>query len=114
MLIARLYEVFPLVCLQCGGELKIVAFLTEVDSIQRLLICLSVNRSHRLESRLPRAPPDRLEADFDQSTVNDSEATEPIPQFEFDQTRKLVTLQDSSFSRCSDGLMEPAQALICQ
>jgi hypothetical protein len=50
MLIARIYEILPLVCPRCGGELKIVAFLTEADPIQRILICLAVNRPHRLES----------------------------------------------------------------
>jgi hypothetical protein len=38
MLIARIYEIFPLVCPQCGDELKIVAFLTDADPIQRILI----------------------------------------------------------------------------
>ena len=37
VLIARIYEVLPLVCTQCGGELKIVAFLTEAAPIQRIL-----------------------------------------------------------------------------
>jgi len=37
-LIERIYEVFLLVCPQCGGELKVVAFLTEVDPIQRILL----------------------------------------------------------------------------
>ena len=35
---------------------------------------------------LARGPPDWLEADLDQTTANDSEAAEPIPEFEFDQT----------------------------
>ena len=52
MLIARIYDVFPLVCPQCGGELKIVAFLTETAPIQRILIHIgerstSVNDPHR-------------------------------------------------------------------
>ena len=85
MLIARIYEVFPLVCPQCGGELKIVAFLTEVDPIQRILIYIG-------EPATPpriapaRAPPDWLEADFDQTYPSVSEEAEPLPEFEFDQT----------------------------
>ena len=85
MLIARIYEICPLVCPQCGGELTIVAFLTEAAPIQRLLI-------HIGEPSIPpriasaRAPPDWLEADFDQTYLNDSEETEPVPEFEFDQT----------------------------
>ena len=85
MLIARIYEICPLDCPQCGGELKIVAFLTESDPIRRLL-------SHIGEPVTPprttpaRAPPDWLEADVDQTCTNDSEVAEPIPEFEFDQT----------------------------
>ena len=45
MLIVRIYEVFPLVCPQCGSELKIVAFLTEADPIQRILTQENGDRS---------------------------------------------------------------------
>ena len=85
MLIARIYEICPLICPQCGGELTIVAFLTETGPIQRLLI-------HIGEPVTPprttpaRAPPDWLEADVDQTCTTDSEVAEPIPEFEFDQT----------------------------
>ena len=79
MLIARIDEGFPLVCPQCGGELKMVAFLTEADPIQQLLICIG-------EPAIPpriapaRAPPDWFEADFDQTILDKSEEadqTEP-------------------------------------
>ena len=33
-----------------------------------------------------RAPPDWLEADFDQTCLNESEQAEPVPEYEFDQT----------------------------
>ena len=81
MLIARIYEVFPLVCPQCGGDLKIVAFLTEADSIQRILL-------HIGEPATPpriapaRGPPDWPEADFDQSDLNESDEAEPVPEFD--------------------------------
>ena len=85
MLIARIYEVFLLVCPQCGGELKIVAFLTEANPIQRILIYIG-------EPATPpriapaRAPPDWLEADFDQTCLIESEQAEPVQEYEFDQT----------------------------
>ena len=85
MLIARIYEVFPLVCPQCGGELTIVAFLTEADPIQRILFYIG-------EPATPpriapaRVPPDCLEADLDQTILDESEEAEPVPDFEFDQT----------------------------
>ena len=85
MLIARIYKVFPLVYPQCGGELKIIAFLTEANPIQRILIYIG-------EPATPprigpaRAPPDWLEADIDQTCLNESEQAEPVPEYEFDQT----------------------------
>lgn len=76
MLIARIYEVCPLVCPQCGSELTIVAFLTEADSIQRIL-------NHIGEPAVPpriapaRAPPGWLDADFDQTSSNESDPRNP-------------------------------------
>jgi len=84
-LIARIYEVFPLVCPQCGGELKIIAFLTETDSIQSILIHIGEPATPpRIEPA--RAPPNWRDADMDQAAPNESETVEPIPEFEFDQT----------------------------
>ena len=85
MLIARIYEICPLICPQCGGELKIVAFLTESDSIQRLLIHIGEPATPP-QIALARGPPDWLEADFDQTYLNETEETEPVPEYAFDQT----------------------------
>ena len=37
LLIARIYEVFPLVCPHCGTEMRIIAFVTETASVTRIL-----------------------------------------------------------------------------
>ncbi len=37
MLLARIYEINPLVCPRCGGEMKIIALITEVEPIGRIL-----------------------------------------------------------------------------
>jgi Putative transposase len=69
----------------CGGELKIIAFLTEADPVRRILI-------HIGEPITPprltpaRAPADWIEIDFDQTVPDESENLEPVPEFEFDQT----------------------------
>ena len=68
-----------------GFQLLFVAFLTEADPIQRTLFYIG-------EPATPpriapaRAPPDWLEADFDQTIIDESEEVEPVPGFEFDQT----------------------------
>ena len=37
MLMARIYEVLPLVCARCGSAMTIIAFITDQDSITRIL-----------------------------------------------------------------------------
>ena len=36
-LIARIYEVFPLLCPNCGGQMRIIAFITFSADIQKIL-----------------------------------------------------------------------------
>jgi hypothetical protein len=36
MLIARVFEVFPLTCPHCGAEMQIIAFVTEMPSVQAI------------------------------------------------------------------------------
>ncbi|MBM4119195.1 hypothetical protein FJ251_15950, partial [bacterium] len=37
MLLARIYEVLPLVCPRCGSAMRILAFVTEAATVRRLL-----------------------------------------------------------------------------
>jgi hypothetical protein len=82
MLIARIYEVFPLVCPQCGGELKIVTFITGADPFQRVLIHIGEPVTPP-QFALARGLPEWSEADFDQTYPHDSEQAKPV--LEFDQ-----------------------------
>ncbi len=43
VLIARIYEVFPLVCPSCGGNMRILAFVTEGVQIRRILKHIGVD-----------------------------------------------------------------------
>ncbi len=82
LLLARIYEVFPLLCPRCGGEMRIIAFLTDGDAIRDIL-------SHLGEPTSPprlmpaRGPPlwDRVDAPVGQ----EDPPGEPVPEFEFDQ-----------------------------
>ncbi len=92
MLIARIYEILPLVFPRCGGKLKTIAFLTEADPVQRILL-------HIGEPAAPprvapaRAPPDWIETDFDQTVLNDSEEAEPVPEFDESSGRTICTAE---------------------
>jgi hypothetical protein len=75
MLIARIYEVFPLQCPTCGHPMRMIAFVTEAASIVKIL-------SHIGEATQPpeiapaRGPPQWDEADINQD----------IYEYQFDQT----------------------------
>ncbi len=82
LLLARLYEVFPLLCPRCGGEMRIIAFITEAVVIRKIL-------GHRGEQTSPpavkpaRGPP-LWEMQHDGQAEIDPHA-QPSPAYEFDQ-----------------------------
>jgi len=55
MLIKRVYEVDPLYCPECGGQMKVVSFIEtpQTDVIEAIL-----KHCGLWESRSPRGPPD--------------------------------------------------------
>lgn len=52
-LIARIYEVFPLLCPMCGGQMRLIAFITEGAQIRKILEHIGV------DSQPPRVAPAR-------------------------------------------------------
>ena len=63
VLIARIYEVFALLCPMCGGQMRLIAFITEGIQIRQILDHIGV------ESEAPRISPARgppLWEDFDE------------------------------------------------
>ena len=83
-LIARIYEVLPLLCPSCGASMSIIAFVTDPVPVRSILSHLD------LPARPPtlspaRAPPQGTFA-FDQTGGFDPADPEPIPEFEFDQS----------------------------
>ena len=55
-MIARIYEVFPLVCPICGGQMRLIAFITEGAQIRQILNHIGV------DSQAPRISPARATA----------------------------------------------------
>ena len=84
VLLARIYEVLPLLCPACGGLMRIVSFITDPPVVIAIL--------HHLE--LPHTPPPISPArgppqgDFllDQTPAFDPSEAEPVPDFVFDQS----------------------------
>lgn len=83
MLLARIYEVFPLLCPMCGGTIRIIAFITEAPTIRHVL-------EHIGEpTEPPRISPARGPPSWDDGIDQDSYGdplAQPAPDDEFDQT----------------------------
>jgi hypothetical protein len=65
-LVSKIYEVDPLVCPECGGQMKIISYIEEPDVIFRILDHLGLLEE---ESAFGRAPPDELAASSGKEVV---------------------------------------------
>lgn len=89
VLIARIYEVFPLLCPMCSGQMRLIAFITEGSQIRKILNHIGVD-SEPPHISPARGPP--LWDDCD-AHVGEGVAVEPdwdlaaqaAPDFEVDQ-----------------------------
>jgi hypothetical protein len=89
VLIARIYEVFPLLCPKCGGQMRLIAFITEGTQIRKILDHIGVD-SEPLHIAPARGPP--LWDDCDAQTSDGVHiepdwdlAAQPAPDYEVDQ-----------------------------
>jgi len=89
MVLARIYEAFPLTCPKCGAEMRIIAFMTEALDVRTIL-------EHIGEPATPpriasaRGPPewyaDSAEAAIDAEACPPGDSlAQPEPEYEFDQ-----------------------------
>jgi len=89
VLIARIYEVFPLLCPLCGGQMRLIAFITEGPKIRKILEHIGV------ESEPPQISPARGPPLWDDCDAQEGEgpqiepdwdlAAQPAPDFDVDQ-----------------------------
>jgi hypothetical protein len=87
VLLARIYDVLPLLCPACGAEMRILAFLTDPPVVSAILLHLEL--PHKPPPLSPaRGPPqsDLLTGLLDQTPAFDPAEPEPVPDFDFDQS----------------------------
>ena len=82
LLLARIYEVFPLLCPKCGAEMRIIAFITEAPAARQIVAQLGEATSPPRIAPA-RGPPLREMADARQGEFDPQ--AQPAPDFEFDQ-----------------------------
>ena len=84
LLLARIYEVLPLVCPKCGGEMRIIAFINDGPVIREILSHLGEPTS------APRIAPARGPPLWELPVAGQAEResdpqAQPAPDYEFDQ-----------------------------
>ena len=89
VLIARIYEVFPLLCPICGGQMRIIAFITHSADIRQMLVSLGVPAEPPCISPA-RGPPlwEDCDAQVGEAAQVDPDwdlAAQPAPDYEVDQ-----------------------------
>jgi len=82
VLLARIYEIFPLLCPDCGGPVRIIAFLTEAASVNALLTHLGEPTTPPKVARA-RGPP--LWDPVTEPVLRWEDAPAPVPEYVFDQ-----------------------------
>jgi hypothetical protein len=90
VLIARIYEVFPLLCPLCGGQMRLIAFITEGMQIRKILDHIGVDSEppHISPARGPPLWDDCRDAQTDEGVHIQPDwdlAAQPAPDFEVDQ-----------------------------
>jgi hypothetical protein len=91
-LLARIYEVFPLTCPDCGGDMRILAFITAAEPVDAILTHLGLPIGPPLltPARGPPQPELAFDADpdldLDQTPTYGLTEPEPIADFDFDQS----------------------------
>jgi hypothetical protein len=100
VLIARIFEVFPLLCPMCGGQMRLIAFITEGVQIRRILDHIGV------DSQPPHISPARGPPLWDDCDAHAGEgvapgpdwatdwdlAAQPAPDYEVDQAHRQSLL----------------------
>lgn len=78
VLTARIYEVFPLLCQICGGQMRLIAFITNTAEARKILEHIGV------DSQPPRITPPRGPPLWDSCDASADEVLEALP--DWDQT----------------------------
>lgn len=81
MLIARIYEVFPLICPHCGGEMRIIAFINEPGEVKKILRHLGEPTEPPVIAKARDPPLWEIQA----GTESFDPAVQVMPEYEMDQ-----------------------------
>ncbi len=81
MLLARIYNLFPLLCPECGAEMQVIAVIQDKPVIYKILTSIGEVIEPPVLSPA-RGPPSWI--DYNQDELTDDNG-QPIPEYEFNQ-----------------------------
>ena len=84
MLLARIYDVLPLLCPTSGGPMRILSFLTDPPVVTAILVHLEF--PHTPPPISPARGPPKGDFLLDQTPAFDPTEAETAPDFVFDQS----------------------------
>ncbi len=82
MLLARLFESLPLICPNCGADMRLIAFITEAAPVERILT--HIGEPPRPPPITPARGPPAWD-DAPEPVADWDLLKQPEPDFEFDQ-----------------------------
>lgn len=93
---AKIYEVFPLLCPMCGGQMRLIAFITEGAQIRKILDHIGVDSEppHIAPARGPPLWEDCGDAQMGEGVEVEPDwdlAAQPAPDYEGRPARQLVS-----------------------
>ena len=108
VLIARIYEVFPLMCPMCGGQMPLIAFITEGAQIKRILEHIGVDSEppHISPARGPPLWDDCGDAQMGEGVEVEPDwdlAAQSAPDFDVDQRVNWRQVKAAILTRCGQG-----------
>ena len=81
MLLARIYNLFPLLCPECGAEMQVIAVVQDKPVIKKILKSVGEATEPPKLSKA-RGPPNWDDYNQDTSANDDKQS---VPEFEFNQ-----------------------------
>ncbi|MDX2503590.1 MAG: hypothetical protein QNL62_03820 [Gammaproteobacteria bacterium] len=82
MLLARIYNLFPLICPDCGSEMRVISVIQDKSVINKILKSVGEATEPPVISTA-RGPPGW--DDYNQEQLSDEVDEQSIPDFEFNQ-----------------------------
>ncbi len=92
MLIARIYEVFPLLCPQCGGHMRLIAFITSCEEVRKIL------EHNGVDATAPKISPARGPPLWDECDAPSDDAVVEPNWIDVDQSTPDIDIDQSASS----------------